>query len=93
MGNEDVNPNTISYNSAISAWANSRVLKAGIQAGAILQSMEDQYNLGNKEVKPNTISYSSAITAWAMVETRTLEYKQRHSFNGCRNSLILVTRM
>ena len=59
MGNEDVKPDTITYNTAITAWANSEP-NAGMRAEAILQRMEEQYKMGNEDVKPNTITYNSA---------------------------------
>jgi hypothetical protein len=63
MGNNNVKPNTITYNSVIDAWANSKDPNAGIRAEAILQRMEEQYKMGNRDVEPNTLSYNSAINA------------------------------
>ena len=52
MGNEDVKPNTLSYSSVITAWANSRDPNAGMRAEALLKRMEEQYKMGNEDVKP-----------------------------------------
>ena len=66
MGNEDVKPDTTSYNSVITAWANSRDSSASLRAEAILKLMEKQCTMmGNADVKPDTKSYSATITAWA----------------------------
>jgi hypothetical protein len=64
MGDEDVKPNAITYNTAITAWANSQDPNAGMRAEAILQRVEEQCKMGNEEVKPNTITFNTAITAW-----------------------------
>jgi hypothetical protein len=65
MGNRDVEPNTLSYNSAINAWANTQDPNAGMHAEALLRRMEELSEMGKLEVKPDTTTYNTAITAWA----------------------------
>jgi hypothetical protein len=65
MGNRDVKPNTLSYSSAITAWANSRDSNAGMHAEALLKQMGEQYKMGNEDFKPNSVTFNSIIAAWA----------------------------
>ena len=58
-------PNTISFNSVISAWAKSGERGAAQRAESILKRMQELHEAGNPDVKPNTISFNSVISAWA----------------------------
>jgi hypothetical protein len=57
-------PETITFNAAISAWANSNNPSAGQSAKLLLQKMLKLYEAGHVDVKPNTTSFNSAIAAW-----------------------------
>ena len=59
----DVKPNTVSFNSAITAWANSHDSSAARQAEAILAQMKRLHKAGNTNVKPDMVSFNSVITA------------------------------
>jgi hypothetical protein len=63
--NRDVEPNTLSYNSAINAWANTQDPNAGMHVEPLLRRMEELSEMGNLEVKPDTTTYNTANTAWA----------------------------
>jgi hypothetical protein len=57
-------PDTISFNAAISAWANSNDSSAGQRAELLLQKMSKLGEAGHVDAKPNTTSFNSAIAAW-----------------------------
>jgi hypothetical protein len=64
MGNRDVKPNTLSYSSAITAWAKSNHPDAGLRGEQILRQMQMRWAAGNANVQPNTITFNAAISAW-----------------------------
>ncbi len=65
MGNEDVKPDTTTYNTTITAWANGRDANAGAQAEALLNLMEEEHKMGHEDDKPNSVTFNSIIAAWA----------------------------
>jgi len=60
-----VKPNTISFNTAIAAWADSKDAAAGKRAEGLLKKMRQLSRQEDSQVKPDVVSYISAITAWA----------------------------
>jgi hypothetical protein len=64
-GYPDVTPNTVSFNSVITAWANSRDPSAGRRAKAILNQMLELHEAGNADAKPDTTTFNSVINAWS----------------------------
>ena len=65
LDDEDAKPNTLSFNSVITVWANSFDSPARKQAKAILAQMQRLYEAGVTDVKPNTVSFNAVILAWA----------------------------
>jgi hypothetical protein len=65
MGKLGLKPDTISFNAAISAWANSNNPSAGQSAELLLQKMWKLYEECHVDAKPNNTSINSAIAAWA----------------------------
>mmetsp|Transcript_5157 Transcript_5157/g.11220 ORF Transcript_5157/g.11220 Transcript_5157/m.11220 type:complete len:898 (+) Transcript_5157:93-2786(+) len=61
----NVQPDQISYNTAIFAWANSGDMRAAAKAEAILQKMISAYQAGDETLKPDVTTYNSLITAWS----------------------------
>jgi len=75
-------PNTINYNSAIHAWANSRSDDAPNRSEMLLKKMRARhFDEKDEHVKPNEISYNACIDAWA---------KSGAQFAGRRAEQILV---
>jgi hypothetical protein len=60
-GNAKVQPNTITFNAAISAWGNGRDPQRFAQAQALLREMQQLYCNGVREVKPTVVTYISMI--------------------------------
>ena len=58
----DVHPDTISFNTILSALANGNDPNAAQKADSLLQEMQQLYINGDKHVKPDVISFSSVIT-------------------------------
>merc|ERR1712032_573170 len=61
-GNNDIRPNTITYNSAMDAYA-----RQGDVDGTkrVLAMMKEDYNSGNKNAKPDINTYTILIAAWS----------------------------
>jgi len=79
---ENPKPNTINYNSAIHAWANSRSDDAPNRSERLLRRMRERHLEGGDElVRPNEISYNACIDAWA---------KSGAQFAGRRAEQILI---
>jgi hypothetical protein len=60
-GNADVQPNTITFNTAISAWGNGQDPQRVVRAQALFQEMKKSYRSGVREVKPDVVTYNSMI--------------------------------
>jgi pentatricopeptide repeat protein len=65
--NNALQPNIVTVNSVINAWAKNKELNAAERAEEILNWTEDLYGTGNKNIKPDTIAYSTVINAYAGV--------------------------
>ena len=61
-----VSANTISYNTCMNIWKNSKVPGSAQRAQEILSLMEDESTL----IQPDVISYSTSIGAWAECSSR-----------------------
>ena len=73
LGIEDVQPNSICYNLALSCWARSSHPQAGPYAEALLSRMEELFTSGEYGglVCPDKISYTTTIRAWGNTRRRT----------------------
>jgi hypothetical protein len=60
-GNVNVQPNTITFNAAISAWGNGRDPQRVARAQALLREMQQLHRSGGCEVRPNVVTYNSLI--------------------------------
>jgi PPR repeat/Pentatricopeptide repeat domain len=64
-GNQDVRPDTITFNAVLDAWARSGDRMAAHRAEQILDHMDELYRAGNHGVKPDTYTYNTLINAHA----------------------------
>ncbi len=65
-GTSDIKPDTVTYNTVISAWSKSRGgIDAAIEVEKFLHKMHQIHNSGNQNVKPNVKTYESVIDCWA----------------------------
>jgi hypothetical protein len=64
-GTTDVQPNTVTFNTVIDAYAKSQDPSAPEKAEALLYRMEAEHKAGNMDAKPNVISFNTVINAWA----------------------------
>ena len=64
-GENSVRADTISFNSAIDAWARSEEYGSAERAEALLDSMERQHAAGDGGVRPDVRSFNACINAWA----------------------------
>jgi len=62
---ENVQVDTVTYNSCINAWANSKQSISASRAVSLIEEMFKMYNQGNPRVKPDTITYNTALRAIA----------------------------
>ena len=62
-GSADSEPDLISYNMLIDAWAKSNENGRGERAEGILKALESKYESGELEYRPDARTYSSAICA------------------------------
>jgi hypothetical protein len=60
-GNVNVQPNTITFNAAISAWGNGRDPQRVARAQALLREMQQLHHSGRREVRPDVVTYNSLI--------------------------------
>ena len=63
-GNTNVRPNTVCFNTVMSAWAISGDPATVRRAEAILERMQELYEAGNVDAKPDTISFNTVLSAW-----------------------------
>ena len=62
---ENIEPDKISCNSILLAWANSRESDGGEKAEQLLERMEAVYRRGgNSGIKPDTVTYNAVIKVW-----------------------------
>ena len=64
-GNHDVKPNTIVFNTVISAWAQSGDRDARSHASRYLEYMKKVEALGHKDCGPTEVTYKLVINAWS----------------------------
>ena len=65
-GNSSVKPDVVTYNSLMSAWAQSGHPEAPERAEAILQDMERSYDeSGDRSIRPNGRCYRTLLKAWS----------------------------
>jgi hypothetical protein len=86
-------PDTISFNAAISAWANSNDPSAGERAELLLQKMFELYEAGHVDAKPNTTSFNSSIAAWTNCRSAFAATKRKPFSGACLNYLDKETTM
>jgi hypothetical protein len=64
--NHSVQPDTITYNTVLKAYAKSKARNAATKAELLLEKMRHEYEVnGNVLVKPNDVSFNSVIAAYA----------------------------
>lgn len=64
-GNEEVSPDTITFNAVLDAWARSGDRMAAQRAEQILDHMDDLYRAGNRKVKPDVYTFNTGTsTLW-----------------------------
>ena len=61
----NVQPDKISFNTAIYSWANSNDMLAAARADGIFQRMLAAYKTGDDALKPDVTTYNSLLTAWS----------------------------
>ena len=61
----NVQPDKISFNTAIYSWANSKDMLAAARADGIFQRMLAAYKAGDDALKPDVTTYNSLLTAWS----------------------------
>ena len=61
---DHLNPDLVTFNTAIKAWTNSREDAAVLKAEALVERMEELYNGGFLDVKPDKYTYNTLITGW-----------------------------
>merc|ERR1712160_5612 len=64
-GNSCVNPDSVSYNIVINAWAKSQEMNSGEKAEFLLKRMYALYQIGDRFVKPDQRTFAFVIIAWA----------------------------
>ena len=62
---EVVEVDTIMFNIAIQAWANSGDARAGSRAQRLLTQMTDMYATTGAPTRPDVVSYNTVISSWA----------------------------
>jgi hypothetical protein len=60
-GNVNIQPNTFTFNAAISAWGNGRDPQRVARAQALLREMQQLHHSGRREVRPDVVTYNSLI--------------------------------
>ena len=65
FGLPDLAPNTICYNSVITAYARSTSVSKAYKAELLLERMMEESKNGNPRIRPDTITYNSVINAAA----------------------------
>lgn len=58
-GNDEVSPDTITFNAVLDAWARSGDRMAAQRAEQILDHMDDLYRSGNHRVKPDVYTFNT----------------------------------
>lgn len=58
-------PDTVSFNTVLSAWSHSSHVNAAAQAERVLQEMVTAHRETDSAPAPNTISYNSVLHAWS----------------------------
>lgn len=58
-GNDEVSPDTITFNAVLDAWARSGDRMAAQRAEQILDHMDDLYRAGNQKVKPDVYTFNT----------------------------------
>jgi len=61
----NVQPDKISFNTAIYSWANSNDMLSAARADGIFQRMLAAYKAGDDALKPDVTTYNSLLTAWS----------------------------
>lgn len=64
---DHLEPDLVTFNTAIKAWTNSREDAAVLKAEALMERMEERYNsIGDEflDVKPDKYTYNTLITGW-----------------------------
>ncbi len=62
---ENIEPDKVSCNSLLLAWANSGERDGGEKAEQLLERMEEVYKRsGNAAIKPDTLTYNAVIKVW-----------------------------
>lgn len=77
-------PDSLSYASAITAYARSGVKGSAFEAERLFEELHEKYKSGRKELKPTRILYNSMIDCWAKSKEGTL---------GARKAEALLRRM
>jgi hypothetical protein len=54
-----IEPNIVTYTSAINAWANSKQQDSAERAEALLNRMDSHYREGNEALKPTVLTYNT----------------------------------
>jgi len=71
------NPDHLSFNSVINAWARSKESGGASRAEAILRHMQRRYQAGDTDVRPDTATYTTVLNAWG--KSRSKEALSRAS--------------
>lgn len=90
-GNQEVEPDRVSYHIVLGALARSADPLAAPKADAILRSVEQQHKAGSLRWKPDTFIFNSALGSWAHSKQKDAYRKARsildrqinHYSNGC----------
>ena len=61
----NVQPDKISFNTAIYSWANSKDMLAAARADGIFQRMLAAYKAGDDALRPDVTTYNSLLSAWS----------------------------
>mmetsp|Transcript_8266 Transcript_8266/g.17621 ORF Transcript_8266/g.17621 Transcript_8266/m.17621 type:complete len:1037 (+) Transcript_8266:113-3223(+) len=78
---ENIEPDKVSCNSLLLAWANSGDKDGGEKAEQLLERMEEVYKRsGNTAIKPDTLTYNAVIKVWG---------KCGYKYAGERSELLL----
>ena len=71
QGNNNLKPNTITYNSVMNAWTQSNGGTLGARkAEALFQEMNERWRAGEHDLQPNVSSYNTVLAAWARSGTK-----------------------
>lgn len=90
---QHIQPDAISFNAVIHAWARSKHKYAPKRAEAILVHMGKLYSSGETNIRPDVTTYSTVINAWARSASTHGKAFEKEGISPAKNAEALLFRM